>query len=279
MKNPKAIDLRSTVIISVYKDNIALELILNSLSKQTVNNFEIIVSEDGESDVIHKVIDDHIEFSLPIQHLTQSDSSFRKNIALNRAIQASQTEHIIFIDGDCVVHPNFVEAHQSQARSGVTCTGRRLELGEKISRKLREEKINLSRLTNRFLYLCNIIPLMLDHAKNIESGIYSRTLHRLTHDKTIRLLGCNFSCNKQDLIKINGFNEEYLAPGIGEDSDVDWRLIKSGVIIKNVKFSAIQYHLYHPRTYLTSLKNEELFAKTKTSNSYVCAQGLEKIEN
>ena len=270
------IELKSTVIISVYKDSVALALIINSLSKQTVHNFEIIVSEDGESDAIYKTISDLVEFPLPIQHLTQTDSSFRKNIALNRAIHASNTEHIIFIDGDCVVHPNFMEAHQSQSGTGIACTGRRVELGEKISNKLREEKISLSRLTNPFLYFCNLIPLMLDHAKNIESGIYSRTLHRLTEDKTIRLLGCNFSCNKQNLININGFNEEYLAPGIGEDSDIDWRLIKSGVTIKNVKFSAIQYHLYHPRAYSPSLKNEKIFSETKISNRYTCSEGLKK---
>ena len=109
------IELKSTVIISVYKDSVALALIINSLSKQTVHNFEIIVSEDGESDAIYKTISDLVEFPLPIQHLTQTDSSFRKNIALNRDIHASNTEHIIFIDGDCVVHPNFMEAHQSQS--------------------------------------------------------------------------------------------------------------------------------------------------------------------
>ena len=172
-----------------------------------------------------------------------------------------------------------MEAHQQFAKPGLACTGRRLELGKNISNKLRDSSADLSRLTNRFLYLLNIIPLLLDKAKNVESGIYSKFLHHKTKDKEIRILGCNFSCSKQDLEKINGFNEDYLAPGIGEDSDIDWRLVKSGVSIKNVKFSAIQYHLFHPRIYSTSAENMVLFEKTKQSNSYICAVGLQQRSN
>jgi len=264
----------STLIISVYTDSIALKLILNSLLQQTVDNFEVIISEDGESAEIKKCLDNYYQTKLHIRHLSQKDEGFRKNIALNRAIKAARSNHLIFIDGDCVPHPAFVEAHQLYSNQGIACTGRRLELGENISRKLRSNTFSLTRLTNRFLYILNIHALIVDNAKNIESGLYSRTLARLTKDREIRLLGCNFSCNKQDLIRINGFNEDYTAPGIGEDSDIDWRLVKAGVRIKNVKFSAIQYHLYHPRMYGISQENITLFQNTKLSGNYTCINGL-----
>lgn len=275
-KNDK---LKSTIVISVYNDSIALTLILNSLLKQTVKNFEIIISEDGQSEVIRQIFNSFNHLSISLQHLTQEDSGFRKNIALNRAILAANTEHLIFIDGDCLLHPAFIESHQEYAVPGICCTGRRIELGKKISEKLRGENISLTRLTNRFFYFIYILPLLIDKAKNIESGIYSKTIHKFTRNREIRLLGCNFSCHKKDLIKINGFNEEYCAPGIGEDSDIDWRLIKSGVSIKNVKFSAIQYHLYHPRTYSVSTKNMDLFDKVKQSDSYTCLHGIKNINS
>jgi len=265
----------SSVIISVYKDDVALRLILKSLLTQSVTNFEVIVSEDGESDEIKRCVDHFKSTDLFLLHLTQDDKGFRKNIALNRAIKASNTEHLIFIDGDCIPHPSFVEAHKSCTRRGITCTGRRLELGEAISDSLRTGKIGLTYLTNRMQYLLHCYALNKDNAKNIESGIFSTTLQTLTKDREIRILGCNFSSNKQDLIKINGFNEDYLAPGIGEDSDIDWRLLKSGVKIRNVKFSAIQYHLYHPRAYSTSTENIALFEKPRQTGSYICANGLQ----
>ena len=268
----------STIIISVYKDHVALALILDSLLKQSVNNFEIIVSEDGEYEPIKNCIKDYQESGLQLFHLTQKDSGFRKNIALNRAIRASNTDHLIFIDGDCVPHTYFIEAHQSCSREGITCTGRRLELGESISNKLRDRSLNLCRLTSMPSYLLGSFALYRDNAKNLESGIFSKILSRLTADKEIRILGCNFSSHKHDLVKINGFNEDYLAPGIGEDSDIDWRLLKAGITIKNVKFSAIQYHLYHPRMYGVSEENTELFEKTRHSDDYRCTHGLNNLE-
>lgn len=268
--------IASTIIISVYDDHVALQLILRNLQQQTMDTFEVIVSEDGESEHIKNCVSKFKNSNLQILHLTQKDIGFRKNIALNRAVKASKSDHLIFIDGDCIPHPAFIESHQSCVCSGITCTGRRLELGKRFSTKLRNGIISISRLTNGFLYLMNSYTLFTDNAKNIESGIYSKTLHTLTKNREIRLLGCNFSCNKQDLIKINGFNEAYQAPGIGEDSDIDWRLIKAGVKIKNVKFSAIQYHLYHPRSYLVSKKNSELFEETKRSNTYRCNHGINK---
>ncbi len=40
--------MKTTVIISVYKDVKALAIILSALQRQTYSNFDIIISEDGE---------------------------------------------------------------------------------------------------------------------------------------------------------------------------------------------------------------------------------------
>jgi glycosyltransferase involved in cell wall biosynthesis len=266
--------LKSSIIISVYQDHSALSLILESLNRQTVSDFEVIISEDGISKSIEQSIINFRSPSFELQHLVQEDCGFRKNIALNRAINAAGTDHLIFIDGDCVLHPEFIAAHQSFSKLGIACAGRRLELGQEYSEKIRNGYIKLSRLTNRLYFFLSIFALVSGKSKNVECGIYSKLLQRLTSDREARLLGCNFSCSKRDLVNINGFNEEYLAPGIGEDSDIDWRLTQSNVTIKNVKFSAIQYHLYHPRSYIASEKNRELFKETKRSENYTCSHGL-----
>ena len=206
-------NLKSSIIISVYTDHVALGLTLERLKQQTSTSFEIIISEDGNCDEIINCIT-QFNSDIPLQHLTQQDNGFRKNIALNRAIKASKTDHLIFIDGDCVPHTEFIAAHQVFTQPGLACTSRRLELGEKISANLRSGKKDFRSLTSRLMYILNIVSLQLYKAKNIESGVYSKTLFRLTKNRKIRLLGCNFSCNKQDLIKINGFNEDYLAAGL-----------------------------------------------------------------
>ncbi len=101
---------KATVIISIYRDVDALKLILQALETQTESNFEIIVSEDGESEAVASYIDP-ITSENRFQHITQQDIGFRKNRALNRAILAARSDILIFIDGDCIPHPGFIEAH------------------------------------------------------------------------------------------------------------------------------------------------------------------------
>ncbi len=118
-----------------------------------------------------------------------------------------------------------------------------------------------------------------DRVKNYESGLYLPFLQRLTIHRHIRILGCNFSAHRRDLELINGFNEDFQAAGTGEDSDIDWRLRRAGVMINNVKFSAIQYHLHHPKNYSTSGDNLAIMEKTQEADKYICTNGLRQHDS
>jgi hypothetical protein len=89
------------------------------------------------------------------------------------------------------------------------------------------------------------------------------------------LLGCNFSLHKKDLIDINGFDERYEAPSIGEDSDVEYRLGLNGVKARSINHIAVQYHLYH-RLQERLQKNLELFEEVKKSPIAFTPYGLKK---
>ena len=93
---------KCSFIISVYKDTESLELILESLARQTIKPDEVIISEDGNStEMAQYFISAKEKFSnLDLVHLSQEDIGWRKNIALNRAIMASKYEYLIFIDGE-----------------------------------------------------------------------------------------------------------------------------------------------------------------------------------
>ncbi|HEY0634939.1 MAG TPA: glycosyltransferase [Gammaproteobacteria bacterium] len=263
---------RATIIISIYKDVEALDLILHALSLQTCRDFEILVSEDGEDPSVAAYMAGHISSS--VQHLTQPDIGFRKNRALNRAILAARSDNLIFIDGDCVPHPAFIESHLKVVKPGVTATGRRVELGPDFSTRLRKHQLELADFVRPMNYLRSIPALKRDGTKNYEYGLHYPLLQWLSEKRTIRLVGCNLSIHRDDLLKINGFNEEYQSPGIGEDSDIDWRLQMAGVTIRNVKFSAVQYHLYHPRSYTVSDRNMQLLRESQQTGRYICTHGI-----
>jgi len=55
--------------------------------------------------------------------------------------------------------------------------------------------------------------------------------------------------SKSDLIAINGFDEDYIAPGGGEDSDIEWRLQALG----SVQF----YSMKHGLSYITSITKRD----------------------
>ncbi len=263
---------RASIIISIYKDVEALDLILHALSLQTCRDFEIIVSEDGEDPAVAAYMATRV--SPTVQHLTQPDIGFRKNRALNRAILAAHSDRLIFIDGDCVPHPAFIESHLKVVAPGITATGRRVELGPDFSTRLRKHQLELADFVAPLNYLRAIPALKRDSTKNYEYGLSLPLLQRLFEKRAIRLVGCNLSIHRDDLLKINGFNEDYQSPGIGEDSDIDWRLQMAGVTIRNVKFSAVQFHLYHPRGYTVSDKNMQLLQESQQAGRYICTHGI-----
>ena len=95
--------MRATLIISVYKNVPFLKTVLDTLHYQTVKDFEIIISEDGEDEAMKNFIKQY-PFEQKYKHITQKDEGWRKNTCLNNAIKASQEDWLIFIDGDCVLH-------------------------------------------------------------------------------------------------------------------------------------------------------------------------------
>ena len=73
---------------------------------------------------------------------------------------------------------------------------------------------------------------------------------------------------------VNGFNEDFIGWG-REDSEFTARLLNCGLMRKNLKFSAIAYHLYHTlndRAHLTA--NDELLRNTVERKVRWCEKGV-----
>ncbi|MCW8996848.1 MAG: glycosyltransferase, partial [Psychromonas sp.] len=108
---------KASLIIAVYKRVDILELIFKSLEEQTFRNFEIIVAEDDCSPSVAAFIDGiRKSCSFAIKHISQADKGFRKNRLLNKALAAAAGEYTVFIDGDCVLHKDFLKEHMQIAK-------------------------------------------------------------------------------------------------------------------------------------------------------------------
>jgi glycosyltransferase involved in cell wall biosynthesis len=266
--------LHASLIISVYKNATYLDCILNALQYQTFNSYEVIVSEDGQDKQIQKVLEPYLISNKHIRHLTQPDNGFRKNRALNRAISASTTDWLIFIDGDCVPHSRFIESHIRHSHATQINAGRRVELGRRFSQKLVQTPSTVKELSNLYFYSFMLPQLYLDRTKNPESGYYSKIAHHFAKKRPLRLVGCNFSASRRAIFEINGFNEDYEAPGIGEDTDMEWRFLRAGYSVSNIKFLTPLFHLWHPRSYSLSEQNKQIYEATKSEDQWYARHGL-----
>ena len=76
-----------------------------------------------------------------IIHSWQEDDGFRAARSRNNAIFKSSGDYIVLIDGDTILHPNFVKDHIASAEFGYFVQGSRALLSEKQTIKALAEKI------------------------------------------------------------------------------------------------------------------------------------------
>jgi len=258
-----------SLIVSFYKRLDILELIFQSLDNQSYNAFEVIVAEDNNDDqTIEFITNERLKHSYRILHVAQEDKGFRKNMILNEALKIASFDTILFLDGDCIPHRNFIHQYYKNVVNGNAFFGRRVMLGEIFSSKL---------LYNRDLRSLKISRMLFSDTKNIEEGIYLPWF-RIIKKGYRGVLGCNWGVRKQDLFDVNGFDEDYVHACVGEDNDIEWRLRLNGVRFNSLKHKAIVFHVFHKENYNNeaSVLNNALFEQKKRLQKAQCMNGIEK---
>jgi len=271
--------MRVSIIIAIYKDLEALQLIIDSLKRQPYTDFEVIVAEDNNS----QEVSDYIKSisDLDVSHTTQEDIAIRKSRSQNNAILKSTGEYLIFIDGDCVLYKDFINSHVYLSGKGTILAGRRVNLGPIISKLIRKKLFKPALLEK--LYLILLPLLLIDRASHATQGIFfkpSGWLYKtfiLNRKKTgTNILGCNFSCFRDDFIKINGFDESYGETAVPDDTDIQWRFEAAGLRIKSCKLAANEFHLYHvQRSKASNLKSMQAKMRDrKDKGDFIAEIGL-----
>lgn len=97
-----------SVIVPIYNVKKYLEPCIDSILKQTYQNLEIILVDDGASDGSEKIVDEYAKKDkrISVIHQKNSGQSRARNVGIDRA----RGEYISFIDGDDEVAPNFIES-------------------------------------------------------------------------------------------------------------------------------------------------------------------------
>lgn len=275
--------MKVSLIIAIYKDIEALDLIFQSLVYQTYEDFEAVVAEDGNSGEVNAFIKQAMnKYNFKIIHTTQDDIGVRKSKSQNNGIKASSGEYLIFIDGDCLLYSDFIQKHIELSGEKLIVSGRRVNLGPKYSKELRENTITAKYLEKKFLFKYFDIANDAKDEKHSEEGFRVRVnglidiLVNQKRQKRFPLLGCNMSFYKQAMIGINGFDEGLGNSAMASDTDLEWRFEGLGYRIRPGRFIVNSFHLYHKRNateYDRSLDVKML--KNQKSNIFVCKKGLQ----
>ncbi len=264
-----------TLVVAVYNNSRALQFILTALTRQTFKKFEVIIADDGSGQAVADVVNRAKRTSqFCIKHLWHADKGWRKNTMLNYAIRESSTEYLVFIDGDCIPSEHFIEDHFANREKGKVLLGRRVEHGKRWADSLTIGKISSGEFEHYTLR--DIIDAIEGTSVRLEHGIrVTNPFLRSFTEKSTGILGCNFSTFKEHLFRVNGFDELYVGPGFGEDTDIFYRMNLTGVSGKSLRNLAIQYHLWHPFTTVSDV-NRKRFEAVRTRSQPCCKNGLMK---
>jgi glycosyltransferase involved in cell wall biosynthesis len=123
-----------SVIVTTFNREDALDAVLRSLAMQGDRNFEVIVADDGSGAATANLIDAwKLKFAHRLEHIWHADQGFRAAEIRNRAILAARGTYCIFLDGDCIVRPDFVATHRRLAELGWFVTGNRVLLSPALT--------------------------------------------------------------------------------------------------------------------------------------------------
>jgi glycosyltransferase involved in cell wall biosynthesis len=267
-----------SLVIAVYNKPEILRLVLAACARQSMTEFEIIAADDGSGPAVKQVVDEaRTRWSLPVTHLWHEDNGWQKNTMLNNAIRASQSQYMVFIDGDCIPGRDFILDHYSQREDHKVLLGRRVETSKRWSESITVELVTSGGF-ERYGWSEWMDGLRGD-ALRIEDGLRMPPawLRRVLLRNVRGMLGSNFSVAKHHLVEINGFDELYRGPGCGEDSDPQYRLSLIGIEGKSLRNLAIQYHVWHPLTKASDACWER-FEMVRRTTEPRCRMGLEKLE-
>ena len=259
--------MNCSLIICTYNWPEALGLVLSSAITQAELPNEIIVADDGSDNKTAYLVRKYQEKTdIPIIHSWQEDIGCRIPRSRNLAISRSNFEYIIMIDGDTILHKDFIRDHKKFSKKGVYIQGSRALLQKNFTNDILKK--------NRFLKPNYFLKDSKNKLNLLRIPFLSWILYLHKSNNINRIRGCNYSIFKEDILKVNGFNEEFTTWG-REDSEFVQRLFNVGIKKFHMKFSGIQYHLFHHER-SNNKTNDNILQKTIRDNKTWCEIGIDR---
>jgi len=259
--------MRVALIITTYERPDALAAALHRVERQRIAPDEVIIADDGSGASTAELIAGFTRLSrVPVHSVRQDHEGFRVARLRNLAIAAAKSEYLLFVDGDMLLHEEFVADHARLARRGWFTQGVRIHADFGLTRTLVEHpeikpgffSPGLGGLRRAYL---------------LHSPAAGSVMRRLANG-LVAVKSCNFGAWRDDLVRVNGFNEAFEGWG-PEDKELALRFEHAGVRRQTLLFGGIATHLHHPAASRAALPaNLALLEQTRRQRLIRCEKGL-----
>jgi len=274
---------RITLAITTHARADALARVLACVRAQTRTPDELIVAEDGEDPVTAAVVSRYAAApeggAAAPRHLRQPHHGFRVARLRNLAIAAATGDYIVFVDGDMLLHPRFIEDHARCARRGRWTQGVRVPLDAATTRTMLAGVGDAAGDG-----VGGDAPALPGPFSRGRFGVrraalwHSPGLQRVLRGPGAALLAvksCNQGFWRSDLLQVNGFDERFEGWG-PEDKELCARLGHAGVRRQALLGGGIACHLHHPPAPRDRRAiNGSLLAATLAARTTRCERGVD----
>lgn len=247
--------LTCSVIIPTYNRMRLLGYTLESLTRQSIprEEFEVIVVDDGSSDMTESVVDSYRD-RLDLHYFFQEDKGFRVAKARNTGIASARAEVCVFIDSGVVPHSDCLAAHVAAHESSggpvavcgyVYCFNLDNEDAELINKSVdfSEPDAAIASLREKRQWL---------DVREAFYTKYSDDIQRLPAP-WLMFWACDASARTRQLRSVGMFDEAFQRWG-AEDVDLGYRLHADGArIVLNRQAEAL--HCPHVKSFGSNLES------------------------
>lgn len=235
--------VRVGFVVLTYNRSDALLAVLKALAPQCPSNAVVVVADDGSREEHVAALRAGLpRFGCRVVHAWHPDVGFTAARARNLGAAQAEADYLVFLDGDCVPSPHFVQQHLALARPRHFVNGSRVLLSPRFTRQVLAGACDLQRLS-----AAQWVGLRLRGDANRLSHLWAwpgapGRVTRSFHWKGIR--SCNFALARSDFEAVNGFDESFHGWG-HEDADLVLRLHLAGLARTNGYLATEVFHLWH----------------------------------
>jgi len=233
----------ATVIITTYRQPETLAFVLAALARQSVPPGEVVVADDGSGAATAAMLAaEAAGRPFRLVYVRQPDDGFRAARSRNNGIHAARGSVLAFLDQDTLPHRGWLASHLAAVGPGRVSLGHVMGLSEAAASGLTRAAVDAGAFETmhaaaEWAQLGRVHRRYAVYALLRRAGIGIKTKPKLASG--------NFAACREDLRRVNGFDEEYRGWG-QEDDDLGRRLYGAGVRPRVRVCQAVVTHLPHP---------------------------------